>query len=920
MNRKDELMHYGTPRHSGRYPWGSGENPYQHDLGFMAQYRRLKADGVPETVIAKSMDMNTAQLRRERTAAYNRIRAYEAAEAQRLKDKGLSNTAIGRRMGKAESSIRSLLDENLAAKANRTKVNADILRDAVKEYKYVDVSHGAEHILGITQNRLSNAVKMLKDEGYQVLKVKTEQLGTGKETTTNVLCGPDGTWAEAKNNPGMIHMIKDTYSDDGGQTMRKIRPVRSISSDRVEIRYAEDGGKEKDGVIELRPGVPELDLQKAHYAQVRIAVDGDHYLKGMAVYATDTSKWPKGVDIVFNTNKTKDVPKMNVLKEMERGQDGKIDKENPFGANIQPDKKLIRAQGHYIDENGKEQLSALNIVSEEGTWSTWNRTLASQFLGKQPPELARRQLNQAYANSKAEFDEIMAYTNPTVRKKLLNEFAEKCESDAVHLSAAALPRQTTRVLLPVPELKDNEVYCPGYEDGEHLALVRYPHAGTFEIPICVVNNKNRSAKASIGNSVDAIGVNSSVAERLSGADFDGDTVLALPCDSVKIRSTPQLEGLKDFGDYRERYRAYEGMHIMNDREHGLEMGKVSNLITDMTIQGAPVEDTIRAVRHSMVVVDAKKHKLNYKLSEEIENIPELKARYQGGANKGASTLLSRATSDVHIPQRKEKAYRFMTDEEKKLWAEGYMVYENTGKTFSKSKRDKEGNKTGEYTKETKLETVYRMSQESDANNLLSGPNHEGTKIEHIYADYANQMKELARQARKTARATDDIPYDPHAAQVYSAEVRSLNGKLQKAESNAPLERYAQRIAGERYKLKLYNHPEMDAEHRKRLKGQELDRARDLVGAQKQYVDITDREWEAINAGAISKTRLRAILTNAKPEKVRELALPRNNVGISDAKLSRARTLIRNGHTQADVARMLDISVSTLQRAMNEGKV
>ena len=26
----EELMHYGTPRHSGRYPWGSGDNPYQH--------------------------------------------------------------------------------------------------------------------------------------------------------------------------------------------------------------------------------------------------------------------------------------------------------------------------------------------------------------------------------------------------------------------------------------------------------------------------------------------------------------------------------------------------------------------------------------------------------------------------------------------------------------------------------------------------------------------------------------------------------------------------------------------------------------------------------------------------------------------------------------------------------------------------
>lgn len=27
----DELEHYGTPRHSGRYPWGSGENPYQRN-------------------------------------------------------------------------------------------------------------------------------------------------------------------------------------------------------------------------------------------------------------------------------------------------------------------------------------------------------------------------------------------------------------------------------------------------------------------------------------------------------------------------------------------------------------------------------------------------------------------------------------------------------------------------------------------------------------------------------------------------------------------------------------------------------------------------------------------------------------------------------------------------------------------------
>ena len=36
-----DLYHYGTPRHSGRYPWGSGENPYQGDEMFQRTLKTI---------------------------------------------------------------------------------------------------------------------------------------------------------------------------------------------------------------------------------------------------------------------------------------------------------------------------------------------------------------------------------------------------------------------------------------------------------------------------------------------------------------------------------------------------------------------------------------------------------------------------------------------------------------------------------------------------------------------------------------------------------------------------------------------------------------------------------------------------------------------------------------------------------------
>ena len=138
------------------------------------------------------------------------------------------------------------------------------------------------------------------------------------------------------------------------------------------------------------------------------------------------------------------------------------------------------------------------------------------------------------------------------------------------MKAAALPRQKYHVIIQINTLKDTEVYAPQYKDGEKLALIRYPHGGTFEIPILTVNNKNKDAIDLIGtNSIDAIGINKKVADRLSGADFDGDTVMCIPTHDksgkVKITSIPPLKGPEDF-DPKTAYPERKGMKYMTNTQ------------------------------------------------------------------------------------------------------------------------------------------------------------------------------------------------------------------------------------------------------------------------------------------------------------------------------------------------------------------
>ena len=377
-----------------------------------------------------------------------------------------------------------------------------------------------------------------------------------------------------------------------------------------------------------------------------------------------------------------------------------------------------------------------------------------------------------------------------------------------------------------------------YKDGTKLALIRYPHGGTFEIPVLTVNNKNKLGQQIIGKqSIDAIGVTKKVADRLSGADFDGDTVMCIPTDTgkIKITRTNPLPGLESFDPSKYEYKTKvmktkpngkqevdyyidsEGRKFQPMRNTNTEMGKISNLITDMTLKGAPTDKLERAVRQSMIVIDAEKHRYDYKRSEIDNDIDSLKREYQireideDGNIKygGAGTIVSRAKGEKRIPKTKGQGYANVkyskngrlndyydpnrpegalvyriADDKDRYYAKGSYdkkagtrtYISEDGKKITYKMNDKDAvnkytpvlhkNKTtGEvyytskdgkikYKTEERTIKTTRMAATDDARELMSTNPH---PVERLYADYANSMKVLANKARLEILVTVSLP-------------------------------------------------------------------------------------------------------------------------------------------------------------------
>lgn len=922
FKEEDYLAHVGTPRHSGRYPYGSGANPNQSGETLLESIARFRKEGLNNKEIARGLGIvndkgepSTTRLIALNSIAKTEKKMEDIAFVEKYVEKQYSNTAIARKMTERngdgiqvnESSIRALREPGAKIKAQKLMETANMLEEVVDRKGFVQIGVGVENRLGISKEKLGTAVTVLQEKGYRVHTVQVDQPGTksGQKSNVKVLAPPGTEYLDVKKNLDKIVMIDDFKESEN---ILGIMPPISISSKRVAVVYGKEGGT-ADGVIYVRPGAKDLSLGGVRYAQVRIKVDDTHFLKGMAMYKDDL---PPGKDLVFNTPKSKDGSDLNAMKPLKTHKDGSPDEDNPFGSIIE--------QIHQDNDKKKPLTSAMNIVNEAGDWDGWSRNLSSQTLSKQSPRLAKEQLDMTFERKRNDLDRIMGLTNPAVRKKLLDAYALEVDSSAVHLKAAALPRSSWHVILPMNSLKVNEIYAPNYNNGEVVALIRYPHGGKFEIPELVVNNKNPKAKTLLGIAQDAVAINAKVAERLSGADFDGDAVLVIPNANGRIKTTPGLEGMRGL-NLKEKYKEYPGMKLMTPSGTQTQMGIISNLITDMTIKGASREELTRAIKHSQVVIDAEKHKLNYKQSELDNNIVQLKQRYQVGASKGrygASTLISRAKSRTDVNKYKLRRgseggpIDKITGELVKVPTnETYMKYRMRKDPVTGKKVPVEG--TGKLT--YKKMQSKKLIEAKDARTLMSSPS--GMPIERVYAEHSNRLKDLANQARLASVHTQPVPYSSSANKAYAREVASLNNKLNTAKMNRPLERQALLFADATIAAKIAANPEIknDKAERKKLNYLALEEARQRTGAKKQEIEITPYEWNAIQAGALHNSRLVDILKNSNLDTVKKLATPNEKIAMTPTKQRRAEQMLKDGYTQSEVAAHLGVSVTTLKVAI-----
>lgn len=1004
FDENKDASHYGMPRRSGRYPYGSGENPYQHEnRNLLGRIKQMEDEGMSQKDIATALgymkynpktgkvEGNINMLREKRRIAGEIVKKADMQEVWNhyYKDK-MSVDAIAEEMHLSSGTVRNYIKPEHAERQREKDKALDQLRDEVNDKKYIDVGKGGNAALGVTANTLRHKlVPQLEAEGYELHTIRVQQLGTGNYTNMQVLCQPGTQKKDLYKHIEEIMPLGKFTINDNGETKLGMLPPKNLDSSRLQINFKDTGtGGEKDGVIEVRRGVEDLCLNKANYCQARIAVDGTHYLKGMVVYR-DGKDMPDGIDVIFNTSKNSDVPvfgdkNSSVLKPLSDNKD------NPFGATILQQRDLTMCQQKYIGADGKEHQSLINVVTEEGKWDTWSKTLASQFLSKQPVELAKNQLNLATAYKREEFDEIKNLTNPTLKKKLLEEFANGCESDAVHLKAAALPRQSSKVILPVTSLKENEIYAPGYKEGETVCLIRYPHEGRFEIPELVVTHRNKEAEKILGKTpTDAVGINHKTAEQLSGADFDGDTCVIIPVKNargvrtVNVVSESYPQELKDFDN--KQYRLPDGVKAISDKRKNLEMGIISNLITDMTLQGAPTDEIIRATKHSMVVIDAVKHRLDIAKSARDNGIAELHERYQGKATGGAVTIVSKAQSQDYAMETKDyykidpdtgkkitketgathlkasKSFKSMTDEEKKKYNKAQAQYSRTGVVpdafdgtpYLKANKSVErmtdeekavfekaqsqyaatgkvpdsigGLKFKEHTPKISLKEernrtkTTKMATHENAEDLMSPWKY---PMEKAYAAYANSMKSMANEARKEIVATKNVEKSPSAAKTYSNEVSSLLAKLDTAIANAPKERMASRAANSEVRAILNEHPEYksDPDKLKKIRNQALSSQRTRFGSDKKgsLIHINENEWKAIQAGALSSTKLRDIFNNCDSDELKKLATPKTTKasGLSNAKVNLMKSMKASGYTLAEIAEKTGYSPSTISSAIN----
>ena len=87
LDEKEYLAHYGTPRHSGRYPWGSGDNENTRNKDIIDYIEDMKSQGLTDQQIMDGLGIKSTEYRaRKSNARAERKAADHAKELVRQKD------------------------------------------------------------------------------------------------------------------------------------------------------------------------------------------------------------------------------------------------------------------------------------------------------------------------------------------------------------------------------------------------------------------------------------------------------------------------------------------------------------------------------------------------------------------------------------------------------------------------------------------------------------------------------------------------------------------------------------------------------------------------------------------------------------------------------------------------------------------
>jgi len=840
--KKNYLIHYGTKRHSGRYPWGSGGN----ESGTTKQIQELLNKGYSYKDIANKLGTTASEIKSYISYSKTQETNHMIHQIAAKKQHGYSNVEIAKQLGVSEGLVRyysnKQISEKKAASNERVDKVSKSLESILDKHIGVDVGTGVNVNLNLTNSEMNKVIVGLKDKGYKV-----EMINVPDPTNRAITVLHQILTKESVTGRDLHQSINDIVSVNvkANKVSTGTKPI-SISKTRVAIKH----DPSKDGMIYIRPGVKDIFIPVGKtYCQARILVGENKYLKGMAVYSDDI---PKGKDVQFFHSKATD---SKALKDIEKGI-------NIFGSNV-----------YQYEKNGVQ--SAINVVGSkpgagvEGYWDGWNsaRNLSTQFLAKQPPKAITERIRATKLDLAKELKDINSISNPTIKSWALENFSLALDKKAASMDVSAFPRQSNKVIFGI-DIKDNEVYAPTYNSGETIALVRYPHAGTFEIPVLKVNNNNPSGRKILGNAIDAIGISAKSAAQLSGADYDGDTVIAIPAKYVK--ATAPVKSLIDF-DPRKAYPNGPTTPRITEKQKQEKMGEITNLISDATIRGASVSELTRLVKHSMVVIDSYKHNLDYKQSEIDNDIASLKKKYRQTAS-----IISDAKSPAYVNREldtsaKGRSYSLPID------SKGNIVYKES--------------------------TTKRYKSKVDKISLIDNPEKHYTSsngVESSYASYSEHLKNMARSARlQSAKVSKAYSVNEAAAKEYKNEIASISYKLGQFERSKAAERQVNRKT-----------------LAKSAKSDDTTKAEQIrANYRKQYgvapLQLTKREAEALAKGALPKSTVVKALKAFKG--LNYSSFTKSTQATTKLQASNVKRYKNLGYNYSEIANILGISVDRVKQ-------